>query len=810
MSPRAPRTPALTLLDPRPPTLAMHHTSPLALAALLFTATTAAAQELPSSIATLSERATLERDVGLQPLTDGAGWRFNGPDYGAVVTASGLELTPYLARAERTQEVRLELHAIERGGLTLAHGAGAAPFEATGTRLSRELAPGLVERFDGREDGVELSYVFAQRPAGDGDLVVRLELSGTFAAPTFASDTRIDLRHASAGGVTIGAVTGIDANGATTRGRLVFDGDDVLFVLPDAFVDAAAYPLVLDPLVGPVLTLSTDPAFSTNEDSRPDVAYDLSNEEYLVVWQRAVSASESRIFARRFDVAGAATTTTYQLSIDPVLSGTSRNPSVANLGGTSVWFIVWERSWESLTPGVDNNAISYVMLPAAFTSVTQAIDVHAVFGEPQTQPDVCGLHSPKWALGVGGACVVWRDEELGRIAVRYYDTGGTSVQAVSAVQTLAIDGITFGAQTTYGAPAIARSSVMGMFGGTAYAVVVARRDHALFGPNIHGFLVHLDSKTTVSNFSIWDPPSGDVTAPDVDGIDSRWICAFETTDTSGNHHIQAVPMALGPTPAGITLGAIVDITSPSAFFDGTRPAIAWSPAKTWVGWRSDPLVGSTSFHLRAFDSKTCLACEGTFVLDVGDNDSNEWITVATAYSGGPFIPSPPITVPSDIPPETAFAVWSARDTGGSLDIFGQALANNAGGGSYTNLGGGCGSEGTVSFPYPPSIATSLWRIELLDLPATTALVYYNVTTADASTALPCGSCLWLPFYIAGTPPLVGSTTKSTHVDFVVPCDASFVGGSLIVQWTIVDPASAPCPQIVGLSTSDLWRVTFGA
>jgi hypothetical protein len=793
--------------------LTPHH----AFVALALSSNLAAAQ-LPSSIALLGDRASLHRGVGLQELPDAAGWRFNGPDYGATVDRDGFSLTPFLgARAERTQNVRLAVQSIERGGVELALADDSAPIEAHRSRVTRALAPGLVERFDGREEGVELSYVFAQEPAGDGDLVVRLELSGTFAAPTFASDTRIDLRHVGehgdAGGVTIGGVTGIDAHGATVRGRLVLDGDDVLFVLPDAFVDAAAYPLVLDPLVGPVLTLSTDPGFGSNEDSRPDVAYDNDTEQYFVVWERAVSANESRVFGRRFAADGASTSSSFQISVDPVITGTSHSPAVANIGGSNLWFVVFARQWESLTPGVPISAIDYVALPVDLLNVPQPTAVYSVFGEAQIDPDVCGGHAPDVFFSLGSACVVWHDTDAGRLRTRSYSTLFSGVNFTHPVKTLATNASTILGSTEFSRPSIARCSTdddsIGI--GKDRVVVAAHLEHSAFGSEIIGFLIRPGDGTYLTSFDVHDPTSGSVGTPDIDGLDTRWVCTFEASDANGNSYVRAVPLVLNATADGVDAGAVVNVTSPSSLFDTTRPAVGWSPTTMWVGWREKSLLSNSTLRVRSLDSTSCTTCEGSFTLDTGTNDTREWISIATTWSGGPRLPGFSGALTGPPLPDEAFAVWSARDAGNSLDIFGQVLANNAQSGTTLQLGGACGSAGTVSFHGAPSIGSSSFSATIANLPLSTALVYVNIATDAPANAIACGACQWLPFEIATTVPLVdaGNGTLTATRKFPIGCQPSLVGATALLQWTIVDPSANPCAQVAALSTSAMWRLTIG-
>ncbi len=147
--------------------------------------------------------------------------------------------------------------------------------------LARPVSAAATERMDLRPDGVELSYVFPARPPGRGDLVVRLAVRTALSAPqgTFGD---AGLAFAGPGGaVRVGAVTGVAADGATAPGALRWDGAHLDLVLPAAFVDSAAYPLVLDPLVGSVSTVD-----SSSFDSDADLAYDPTSGRWAFVWNR--------------------------------------------------------------------------------------------------------------------------------------------------------------------------------------------------------------------------------------------------------------------------------------------------------------------------------------------------------------------------------------------------------------------------------------------------------------------------------------------------------------------------------------------
>jgi hypothetical protein len=71
-------------------------------------------------------------------------------------------------------------------------------------------------------------------------------------------------------------------------------------VLPAAFVSRASLPLVLDPLVGTVL----DGATGVNDDFDPDVAFDTTENVYLIVWERWYASDNTAIRAQRFTSGG--------------------------------------------------------------------------------------------------------------------------------------------------------------------------------------------------------------------------------------------------------------------------------------------------------------------------------------------------------------------------------------------------------------------------------------------------------------------------------------------------------------------------
>lgn len=211
-----------------------------------------------------------------------------GPDFGATFSPGGIAFTPVLgASAEVPATVRYTWTDVQRGGVEIARCRVEVAPEVSGQRVSYRRSADLLETYDVRRDGIEQSFVFARRPAGDGDLVVRGQIT-TALAGAYVSELGARFTLPSGDGVSFGAVTGIDANGATVRGALRLVGTTLELSLPDAFVDAAAYPLVLDPLLGSIVAIGD---VAGAPDRNPSVAYDEATNRHLVVWNVQYAAS---------------------------------------------------------------------------------------------------------------------------------------------------------------------------------------------------------------------------------------------------------------------------------------------------------------------------------------------------------------------------------------------------------------------------------------------------------------------------------------------------------------------------------------
>ncbi len=741
------------------------------------------AQAHPTSTFPVASAADLRSSAGLVAQPDGS-FLAGGADYRAHIDAAGLVYQPALGSAvERTQGLALSLRSIERGGVpVLAAPAPAAPL-ASGLSLALERGPGVVERFDVHPEGVELSYVFERPLAGSGDLVVRLGLATELPRPADGAAETLAFELPGVGGATVGAVLGVDADGRTAQGSLRLSGDELALVLPGAFVDQAAYPLVLDPLVGSTIVVSA----SGNDDTHPDAAFDGGNDVYLVVWQRIFSATDSDIRGQRISGTGALAGSTIFFGSTDI----ARDPAVANLAAKNRFAVVWVQDADAGFLGTSSQ-VKVQFAEAATGAIGAVATPVTVFGGQLFDPDVCGegIEQP------------YAGDEV-ELALVYNDEVSDEIRLVGGQFNAATDALTWDAPktlfaddslllVTYSEPSIARSS--GIYG---RAVVAVRRSNFLSNDTVRGVGVSVDGSVLGTSFGISDG-AFEASAPDIDGFDRQFMAAWQGADADGKTRIQMAPIALNISTGAATIKGTFDAAVPGLFNNESRPAVGYSGGKTWIGYRDvSTLPLSSALRIKGFDSLSCVLCEGSLTLDSGSSTAAQWVSVCTPTSGGAYYD------------DRGLATWSIVGLGG--DVEAQLLTNNQQQGTTQNLGGGCGQGGTIGFSAPASIGSSWWWSYIIGLPADAVQTWVNFAFADPSLSLACGSCIWMPWQYFYSPPMQYDPLQGNAASGValIPCNPALVGAQFVAQWTTYTPSSAPCSLFPGFSLSDRYRVTIG-
>lgn len=194
-----------------------------------------------------------------------------GPGY--LASFDGGNLSFRVTALEDEPALRFRTASVRRGtGSPIEIEQTAIPDADPESKLVRFQHGACEERFELHERGVKHSYVFTERPVGDGDLVVRLQLETEIASRPLPDG---GLEFGEAGSIRMGQVVGIDAHGETCRGTLAVVGDSIELSLPASFVDTAALPIELDPWIHSQLEWTRFVS---------DATYLNTLDRYLVTW----------------------------------------------------------------------------------------------------------------------------------------------------------------------------------------------------------------------------------------------------------------------------------------------------------------------------------------------------------------------------------------------------------------------------------------------------------------------------------------------------------------------------------------------
>lgn len=605
-------------------------------------------QAPPGGAGTAGAPIVLNRSAGLQVL-DGELWG-TADGYKVRFDADGFEFTPALGRAApRNFPLTFRLESVGRG----AEQAAAVPGVRRHAGLRVEYDRGaVVERYDLGPEAMEQSFVFATRPRGAGDLVVRGRLATDMVVTPEAGGLRFE--QPGIGGFHLGAVTGVAADGERVPGQVRYDKGVLELVLPGAFVDRAALPLVLDPLIGIAFGLNLLTQFN---DRGPLAAYDLTNDCYLVVWSNVFSASDIDVNGQRISRTGVLLGTRLAIEASTALE---TEPSVCNVNGRDLFVVVYNRNGDILarSVGAGSGAVSPALLVAGGAA-------------NQHSPAVGGDTVNPFALPTGDAvCVFESDAEPAIKAVRIAINLDQTMSVSPTVHTL-MSGAS-------GRPSRPRISKGG--GAARRHLVVFERQFADKDP--WAIAINGSGLPLVPAFQL-DAAPGDDLRPEVDGDGTNWVVAWQHRVGANNHDLLARGITIAGSPPALVGAPIQPITAGSPLYDEIMPCVFWTGGSALVGWdyKLPPLFGDTA-ALASVDPFDCRPCEGTFFPHRAGAGAEGPPFGCSAFSGGG-------------PPDDVLLVWEfiTASAPTNADIAAQLWRSADGG--VTSLGGGCGSGGTA-------------------------------------------------------------------------------------------------------------------
>jgi hypothetical protein len=706
-----------------------------------------------------------DRGFGLQRL-DGALLGL-GPRYLVRFEPTGFALTPALGTAApKARPLAFSLDSVWRGEARLYQSPreGVVPVEeGPFVRYDRGF---LIESYEVRQDGIEQSFRFDALPPGTGDLVVRGRVRTELPAPpagAVAEGLRFEVQGL--GGVSIGAVTGIDADGRRAAGTLRFDGTFVELALPAAFVETAALPLVLDPLIGPSITITGA------DDRAPDVAYNARFDVYLAVWQRSFGASTRTIFVQRFSSMG-------ELLGTPALIGgfllfDMLRPTVANVNGTDQFLVVYQ-----------SNNLSLGSSQLAGRTV-QATDGSLIGNTVEV------AHSPvllDFEPDLGGHTGALNDGTHAVVAYRTLDgLRARSIFVPRADEPVPGPTAVLSSNPDDRAPALPKISG----GAGRFLVVWERLVPANGGRDLYAAAVNPTAGIIASPTRLSSDPAADEEHPACATADgTHFLVAYEKQPGgTADHHDVACRM-VAFSPGTLTIGS--ESILAGGEFDQTSPCVDFAGPKALVGWRSTGgLPFQNGLYVRGFDRTTCAPCEppvqfATSLAGV----VHDFPEIAARYGGG-------------LLRDEAMLVWEAVSSTEGPDVKAR-LVEALGGGPVVDLGGGCGAGGTASVNGPVAIGNPAFAFTLAGAPPGATAAVFNVNLPGAPVV--CGSCSLTPFYFAIPYPLLFGGARFA---LPLPCELGLLGATVEVQWTVLESGSNPCPAARGASFSNRLQVTVG-
>lgn len=743
----------------------------LAVLAILAASLPLAAQaQRPASLATAPFRV----DVGLGLARVDGRLLGVGPHYKVGFAAGGIEFVPAFGNGA-PHDLPLRWRAVE-----VARGSDPVALRvvepAAGERTVEYHRGAVVERYELRADGVEQSFVFDTLPPGDGDLVVRGELTTALAIEPGReggdAGEGLRLRAPGIGSFGLGEVTGVDARGRRCRGSLRADGGGLELRLPAAFVADAALPLVLDPLIGTGFALET----ASSDDRIVDVAYEPTTNTAAVVWEHPFSATDHDVYLQRIDYENGPVG-----SIVYIESSTSNAqlPSVAAVRAVAAFVVSWQVGTSVFARAVD-----------AATGATGAVLTVTTNGQ---RADVGGLLHPT----ARRAACVWQSLSSYSIVGSILSLNGLTLSLATGPNIVLAGSST----APYTWPRISKTAGTGCRGGCDLGVEYLHHHWAVVGQREWSTdtdlrVAVLDWNAAAITSYALDATLADHELGDVDGDGQDFVVAWHQRVTSTDDDLLTMSFSY------VTGSSSISTTSPVRALGRVvgrrerRAAVGWLGQSCLIGCMREPSAGLYAPYLATVSLDGCEVCDGLVPLGMTANAQAADVQLAMA---------------------TKWSTPVGNDGGRALVVGAQLDPNLANAGQVTawytttsdgleqRLGGTCGDFAGTSGTTCALLGNSAFRVWLRDgTPNATAWLVLS----PSLTALGCGACRLAPDPFEGF--VLGAALDATGrgaVALPLPSASALQGCSFYTQW-LVPNATNPACATYGVDFSAYRRTTI--
>jgi hypothetical protein len=231
----------------------------------------------------------------------------------------------------------LTLSQVRVGGKPWAEGGAVLPAVSDSEKISYDRGA-VREEYAPRKDGaqsLEQSFIFSSLPPERGEVRVDCLVSTNAEPPAEGtSGPKLSFGDGEREALFIADAAAVDASGRRLPLNLTYAGGKVSVVIPPEWVAEAKLPIVLDPLVGSSLTMSTTAltnAYAAN------AAYNSVRNEWLVVWSDNYRSNKGVVKGQRISAAGALIGTSFEISARQ----DEEFPLISYMASQDRYLVVW-------------------------------------------------------------------------------------------------------------------------------------------------------------------------------------------------------------------------------------------------------------------------------------------------------------------------------------------------------------------------------------------------------------------------------------------------------------------------------------
>jgi hypothetical protein len=568
---------------------------------------------------------------------DGSAFRAGYTTHDVMVQDGIAELTPYHfdASGERTTGGVL---AVETGGIVREDGTSLTDSRAVRTNRdgALEIARGAaVEVLTNREDGIEQSWRFDAAPAGTGDLIVNVQITGQ----EFIGQTATGLHFQSSDGLGFrySHAVWLDAAGHEWPIKAAWQGDHIAITVSGDLVAESVFPATLDPTISPEAAIDAPVnGWSGQNSQAPAIAFDGTN--YLVVWADQRLSRDEDIFGTRISQTGAI--------LDPAgitiaaTAGRQLHPTVA-FAGTQ--YVV---AWEDFKFAGGTEADIFAARVSTAGTVTPLGPVVAS-AQNESQPQLAGNAATAllvWNNGgdirasrfngtaFGGAINVTADTAVQTDPTVAAAPGGNYLVAYSEGPTATADlrgrfvtaaGATSGAAFTISAGAGRQYDPSASFDGTNYVVAWTNNNA---GVNLFGARVSPAGAVLDTHAEGTTPTVGGVSISSVAGNQEQetlrcnaGACLVVWQDSRNNATTGADVFAQRLTTTGALTSNGAEFTVSTVAKGQTLPALATTGSNFFAIWEDGRDVGTITVFGSPISGAGAVASPSGLLLVSGNN-----------------------------------------------------------------------------------------------------------------------------------------------------------------------------------------------